>query len=83
MSTLGAYNMKIIVWGGVIEMLEIEVIAPAVEQASVIYCLIVAENGLGMDFCLKGVEQAGKTRLAIAEDLEEIARRLRFTVPTG
>lgn len=64
-------------------MLEIGMIAPAVEQATVVYCLVVAESGLGMDFCLKGVGQAGKTRLAIAEDLEEIARRLRSTVPTG
>jgi protein required for attachment to host cells len=50
-------------------------------RAIAVYCLIVADSGETMDFSLKGVETTGKTRLEIAQDLEQIAKRLRDERP--
>lgn len=47
------------------------------EAVTEIYCLVVLSGAGKVEFSLKGIEEAGKTRFQIADELEEIARRLR------
>ena len=42
-----------------------------------IYAVVIAGDGKGSDFCLKGMERTGKTRFTIADELEKVARELR------
>lgn len=52
------------------------------EGGELLYCVVVIRDESGMGYSIKNIQQQGRNRFEIAEDLEAIARLLRLSEVT-